>query len=204
MATVDDLISAIRDCGAASDRLLQALLERGPADPSAPVVIVAALLRLCLARCRGDDRRVDDLAGELGVVLGEAWRGTLPTSERRLANVMVDRAWGRVRASRRKGDWLHTVGLDAVPDDELAVSSPEDLIVTQLAVSEFGDQVRRRAVGPGRRANVAQAWGTAVSLVDRVDRSREERNQWVYARTVLRRHVTPDLELLVSKGCERV
>src|SRR3954449_321737 len=72
LATVDQLVHAIRKCDGRSDRTLAALIERGPGDASAAVVILTALLRLGLSRCRGDSDRVDALAGELALVLGEA------------------------------------------------------------------------------------------------------------------------------------
>lgn len=114
--TVEQLISAIRDCDGRSDRLLTALIDRGPGDPAASVVILASLLRLRAARCGGSSERVDALAGELAVVLAEAWSGDLPRQAgRRLANVMSDRAWGRVRTAELKGSWMERLPLDAAP-----------------------------------------------------------------------------------------
>lgn len=197
LSTVDEVISVIRDCGACSDRVLGALVEFGPSDAAASVTILAALLRLRAGRCRGVPERVDALAGELAVVLGEAWRGELPTPPgRRLANVMADRAWGRVRAAERKGLWLNAVPLDAVRVERQSVArSLEDAVVTAVAVEQF-----RTALdggdGAGRRGQVARAWDAAVELSDREDRTGAERNRWQYARRVLRRHVTVDLEVV--------
>ena len=200
LATIEEMISIVRDLGDESDRVLGALVERGPLDQSASVVVLAALLRLGLARCRGNRERVDAFAAELAVVLGEAWAGEMPVSRRRLGSVMVDRAWGRVRAAERKGRWLHPVDLDQVADTIAGhVPSPEDTVVTRVAVEEI-----RRALGSASdddsagTAMVVRAWDTAVRLVDQAERSQRERNQWRYARTVLRQRVSPDLELLAD------
>ena len=45
---------------------------------------------------------------------------------------------------------------------------------------------------------VLRAWDTAAELVDQVSRSQSDRNRWRYARSVLRRRVSPDLELLAD------
>ena len=142
--------------------------------------------------------RVEAFAAELAVVLGEAWAGELPASSRRLGSVMVDRAWGRVRAAERKGRWLQPVELDETVE-RLAggVPSPEETVVTRVTVGEF-----RRSLAAHDDDEVSvmvlRAWDTAAELVDRVDRSQRDRNRWRYARLVLRRRVSPDLELLAD------
>lgn len=194
--TVEQLISAIRDCDGRSDRLLTALVDRGPSDPMASVVVLASLLRLRAGRCGGSSERVDALAGELAVVLAEAWSGELPRQVgRRLANVMSDRAWGRVRTAELKGSWMERLPLDAVPRDLASQDrGPEDIAVAHVAVKQFREAIdRRRDLGP---SCLPRAWDTAVELADAADRSMTQRNQWHYARRVLRRHVSPDLELL--------
>jgi hypothetical protein len=198
MGSIDELISVVRDLGDDSDRVLGALVERGPSDPSASVVILAALLRLGLARCRGDGERVDALAAELAVVLGEAWAGELPVSPRRLGSVMVDRAWGRVRAAERKGRWLHPVELDGAVERIVAdVPSPEESVVTRVTVDEFRGALEAKN-DDEVSAMVLRAWDTVAGLVEVPDRSQRDRNRWRYARFVLRRRVSPDLELLAD------
>ena len=56
------------------------------------------------------------------------------------------------------------------------------------------DEVRRSLAssGAGYRS-VVRAWNTAVGLVDKEDRSADERVQLKYARRVLRRCATPEL-----------
>jgi hypothetical protein len=182
LSTIDELISAVRDLGDESDCVLGALMERGPADPCAPIVILAALLRLGLARCHGDRERVDAFAGELAVVLGEAWAGELSPSHRRLGSVIVDRAWGRVRAAERKGRWLRTVDLDAVTERVAdQVLAPEEGVVTQVTVEAFRRSLMANS-NDGVSAMVLRAWDTATGLVDQVDRSQRDRNRWRYAR----------------------
>jgi hypothetical protein len=198
LSTIDELISVVRDLGDDSDRVLGALVERGPADPCAPVVILAALLRLGLARCHGDRVRVDAFAGELAVVLGEAWAGELPPSPRRLGSVIVDRAWGRVRAAERKGRWLRPLELEvAFERGAEQVPAHEEMVVTRVTVQAF----RRSLVASTddeASAMVLRAWDTATDLLDQADRSQRDRNRWRYARFVLRRRVSPDLELLAD------
>lgn len=194
--TVEQLISAIRDCDGRSDELLTALVERGPADPMASVVVLASLLRLRAGRCGGSSERVDALAGELAVVLAEAWSGELPRQAgRRLANVMSDRAWGRVRTAELKGSWMERLPLDAVAGDCASQDrGPEDIAVAHVAVQQFREAIdRQRNLG---QSCLPRAWDTAVELAEADDRSMTQRNQWHYARRVLRRHVSPDLELL--------
>ena len=194
--TVEQLISAIRDCDVRSDRLLAALVDRGPGDPMASVVVLASLLRLRAGRCGGSSERVDALAGELAVVLAEAWNGELPQQAgRRLANVMTDRAWGRVRTAELKGSWMERLPFDAVPGDCASQDrGPEDIVVAHVAVQQFRQAIeRQRDLGQNC---LPRAWDTAVELADTDDRSMTQRNQWHYARRVLRRHVSPDLELL--------
>lgn len=197
LLTVRDVISAIRDCDARSDRVLTALVEFGPSDTSAPVTILAALLRLRAARCRGVQERVDALAGELALVLAEAWRGELPRpSGRRLANVMADRAWGRVRAAERRGRWLQAVPIDSGGLERLVVSrAPDDAVATAVAVQQFRTTLDRND-DTERVRQVVRAWDAAVELSDRDDRTGAERNRWQYSRRVLRRYVTVDLELV--------
>ena len=192
--TVEQLISAIRDCDGRSDRLLGALVDRGPHDPVASIVVLASLLRLRAGRCGGSSERVDALAGELAVVLAEAWSGELPRQAgRRLANVMSDRAWGRVRTAELKGSWMERLPLDAAPSDCASQDSgPEAIAVAHVAVTQFRQAIDRRR----DQSSLLRAWETAVELADVEDRSMTQRNQWHYARRVLRRQVSPDLELL--------
>ena len=100
---VDEAMSVIRDCGRRSDEVLSALLDRSSADPEAGLVVLAALARLGLGRCHGDRARIDAFLGELVIAVAEARGGLIPPSRRRLAGVIVDRAWGRVRWAEAKG-----------------------------------------------------------------------------------------------------
>lgn len=170
------------------------MIDAGPGDAAASVVVLAGLLRLRAGRCAGAPERVDALAGELAVVLAEAWRGELRMdSSRRLANVMADRAWGRVRAAERKGRWLHTEPIETRRAEKAAVvPGPEDQVATAVTVRALHDRLHE----PEVPAPVARAWDTVVELADRDERSQADRNRWQYARRVLRRHVTADLEVV--------
>jgi hypothetical protein len=197
LSVIEDVIGAIRNCDARSDCVLAALIEFGPSDTAASVTILAALLRLRAARCRGVPERVDALAGELALVLAEAWRRELPRSPgRRLANVMADRAWGRVRAAERKGRWLQAVPMDSGSVERRVISfALDEAVVTAVAVEQFRSALER-SDETGRGRQVVRAWDAAVELAERDDRTGAERNRWQHARRVLRRHVTVDLELV--------
>jgi hypothetical protein len=193
------MIVQIRQAGESSDLIVRRLLARGQTDPFAAALVVASLVRLGLRRCRGDRDRLAALVSELAIVVGEAWAGAIPESDRRLAHVLVDRAWGRVRAIERKGRWVRAVDLDAVADAlPASAPGPEHVVVSRVAFEEF-----RGVLASGRtrgdvvdRGPVLRAWNTVADLMDRPAWSQQERNQWRYARQVLRRRVSPDLELV--------
>jgi hypothetical protein len=67
-------------------------------------------------------------------------------------------------------------------------------VVASVAVGQFESvlEASETEVAP----EVVRAWQTATSLWDRESRTQTERNRWQHARRVLRRHVTPDLELV--------
>lgn len=172
--------------------MLSVLIDRGPEDRLAAELILAALLRLRVGRCRGNQERVDALAGELAVVLAEAWRGELPRPPgRRLANVMADRAWGRVRAAERKGAWQRSEWLNCDVGDGGWCGSFENKLVEALALSDLADRLDDHPEG-----SLGRAWATVVEFSERPPSSGAERNRYQYARRVLRRHVTDDLELV--------
>lgn len=186
------LVARIRKCDEQSDQLLIALIDKGPGDQLAAELVLASLLRLRVGRCRGVQERVDALASELAVVLTEAWRGELVWPPgRRLANVMADRAWGRVRAAERKGAWMNFSGLGCTVGDVACGSSFESAVVEAVALRDLGDRIERGHHGP-----VSRAWATVARYSESPPQSRAERSRYQYARRTLRAHVTDDLELV--------
>ena len=144
--SVDELIAQVRQADELSDLIVRRLLARGPSDPFAAALVVASLVRLGLRRCRGDRDRLDALVSELAIVVGEAWAGAIPESDRRLAHVLVDRAWGRVRAIERKGRWARAVDLDTVADSlPASAPGPEHVVVSRVAFDAVLRNPRRRA-----------------------------------------------------------
>jgi hypothetical protein len=195
LATVGEVISLIRNCDDRSDALMEALIGFGPDDRLASEVVLAALLRLHAGRCSGSTERVDTFACELAIALGEAWRGEVRrTPSRRWVNALGDRAWGRVRTAAVKHRHVEHVSFDpAAATWASAGSGWDDGVVASVAVEQFETVL---AAGEAEVApEVVRAWRTATALWDREGRSQTERNRWQHARRVLRRHVTPDLEL---------
>jgi hypothetical protein len=69
---VDDVVHDVRRLDGQSDEVLRALVTRAQGDEQAASVVVVALLPLALARCRGGRAQVDELIGELAIVIREA------------------------------------------------------------------------------------------------------------------------------------
>jgi hypothetical protein len=188
--SIEGLIEQIRELDDTSDRALRALLQAGRDDEYAVEMVVVALMPLLLSRCVGSSDRVDEMIGELAIVIGEAGRHGLPPSDRRVANVLLDRAWGRVRrAAQRVHEAVATDPLDlgwSVVDRAL---DPAEVAVGRVALEELlrSLESRRRS----HRATV-RAWNLAVGLADLEERSRSDRVRLKYARRVLRRSFVAD------------
>ena len=106
---------------------------------------------------------------------------------------MADRAWGRIRLTERRGRRLRTVPMDSrLAEAVAAVPGPEDEISTSVSVRALD----RRLHDPWVPRPVVRAWETVVELAEQDERTLADRNRWQYARRVLRRHVTADLELV--------
>jgi hypothetical protein len=170
--SVGALISVIRRLDDRSDRVLLALLEGGArGDPLGTAVIVAALVPLVLARCRGDRDRVDEFVGELALVIATVDVEALRRSRRRVGGVLLDR------------DLL-------LVTHEPEGRSAEDEALGHLAFPEADAVVRRVGV---ERPWVVAAWTSALELADVADRDAAEARRWKYVRSVLQQHVAPEL-----------
>jgi hypothetical protein len=188
---LDDLIREIRVLGDRSDEALRALVRAARRDPHAVEATVVALLPLALSRCRGSQDRADELIGELVIVIAEAAQRGLPLSPRRVANVLVDRAWGRVRGPSRRV--RQPVMVDPVELGWRLVDrgpDPADVAISRMMLDALVQAVRAKA---SSQAATARAWNVAVSLADVESRSVSDRVRLKYARRVLRRSLAADL-----------
>jgi hypothetical protein len=190
--SVGALIGVIRRLDNRSDRVLLALLEGGArGDPLCTAVIVAALVPLVLARCRGDRDRVDDYVAELALVIATVDVEALHRSRRRVGGVLLDRAWDEIRRPFRRPSPVAPMDPTLLSVSQLDESrSVEDEALGQLAFPEAEAVVRRVGV---QRPWVAAAWVSALELAERVDRDAVEARRWKYVRVVLQRHVAPEL-----------
>lgn len=188
--SVEELVAAIRRLDQRSDDVLRVLLEADSQQEAASEVILAALVPFVLARCVGRPDRVDEFLAELAIVIGEERQaGILRSTTRRVANQLLDRAWGRVRLPARRVHQpiavdpvrLHRRLLAAEPD-------PAELAVERVDLATVYDQMvaLRRS-----DAAVDRAWRTAVHLIDVHGRTERERQQLNYARRILRQSIDP-------------
>jgi hypothetical protein len=190
--SIGALIGVIRRLDDRSDRALLALLEGGArGDPLGTAVIVAALVPLVLARCRGDRERVDEFVGELALVIAIIDVEALYRSRRRVGGVLLDRAWDEVRRPFRRPSPV----VPMAPDLLLVAHEPEgrsaeDEALGHLAFPEAAATVRRVGV---ERPWVVAAWTSALELADVADRDAVEARRWKYVRSVLQQHVAPEL-----------
>jgi hypothetical protein len=190
-ASVDDLIHEIRALGDGSDLALRALLQSAHRDAHAVEVVIVALVPLALSRCRHSRDRVDELIGELAIVIAEAAREGLPPSRRRVANLLLDRAWGQVRKPARRV--REPVMMDAVDLGWRLVDrspDPADVAVDRVMLDDVVRALQARA---SSCASVVRAWNVAVSLAEVEERSSSDRIRLKYARQVLRRSLAADL-----------
>ncbi len=188
LASVDDVVTSIRVLDPQSDDVLRALLEVREQPQTAGEVILAALVPFVLARCVGRPDRVDEFVAELAIVIGEEREAAvLRSATRRVANQLLDRAWGRVRLPARRVHQpiavdptrLHRRVLGSEPD-------PADLAIARLELAAASDLLERC-----RRSDAAvdRAWKTALQLIDVDGRTERERQQLNYARRILRQSI---------------
>jgi hypothetical protein len=189
--SVCDLIDGIRGLGAESDATVRSLVDLSAADDRAVETLIVALLPLALGRCGGSRDRVDELIGELAIVIAEAAVSGLLPSRRRLANVLLDRAWAQVRLpARRVREPVITDPVDFEWRLEDPRPDPADVAVGRVALDGL---VRSMASAEAWQATTVRAWNTAVALAGLEQRTYAERIRLKYARKVLRRVVPPEL-----------
>lgn len=95
-------VEVIKNLDRRSDEIVRALITLGRDDPVVVTVIVVALLLLLLARCAHDRDRVDELVGELAIVISEFDSRDFSRWPAKAASRLLDRAWGRVRVPARR------------------------------------------------------------------------------------------------------
>jgi hypothetical protein len=187
LSSIDELIDRVRQLDADSDVLLASLLRLVRDDRRAVAVVVVALMPLALGRCGRSavNGRADDLVAELALVVAEASKCGLHGSTRRVANVLLDRAWAELRRPARR----ITEPTAADPSDlaRLVVDAQPDPADLALARVQLDGLLHTLATAGPAQAKTIRAWNTAVALADRDERSEAERYQLKYARKVLRR-----------------
>ncbi|MCU1390663.1 MAG: hypothetical protein JWL72_4001 [Ilumatobacteraceae bacterium] len=189
--SLQDVIAAVRRLNDDSDPVVRALLSVGRDDSVASAVLTVGLIPLTICRCRGRRALVDELVGELALVIGEIRERGVPATDRRLASLLVDRAWDRVRSRGRRSSRVIPVDPAEVqfPDDT-SWGDPARVAVNRVVLEAVRADLVRSA---SERRPVIDAWNSAVVLSDRPSRTASERDRWKYVRRQLRRQFPPDL-----------
>jgi hypothetical protein len=142
-----------------------------------------------MARCAKGRVQVDELVGELAIVIGDASADGL--ADARVATRLVDRAWARFRRCEQRSRRSYPcdpVGLTwSLADDG---PDPAEWAATRVDLERAIRWLS--APGPTYRS-ASRAWNTAVSLSAGVERSPSARRRLKYARRQLRRSPVADL-----------
>jgi hypothetical protein len=182
--TVDHVVASVRILDHRSDELLGALVRRARSDERAGAVAVVALLPLVLARCSKGREEVDELIGELAIVIAETAEGRSPPLDCQAANHLLDRAWARLqRRTRRTGPLVcdpQALGR-RLADHGV---DPADLAADRV---DLDRAIRWLSSGESVHGATVRAWSTVVALTGVEERSPAARSRLKYARRVLRR-----------------
>ena len=191
LESLQGVIAAVRRLNDDSDAVVGALLSIGRGDAVASAVLMAGLIPFSICRCGGRRALVDELVGELALVIGEIEERGVPTTDRRLASLLVDRSWDRVRSRNRRS--TRVIPVDPVEvqfADDTSWGDPARVAVNRVAL----ETVRADLVRTGSlRRPVIDAWNSAMELADRPSLTGSERDRWKYVRRQLRRQFPSDL-----------
>ena len=189
-ASAAAMASTVRAIGRDSDAVVDALLAVTERRELADCIIVAATVGLVRARCKRGPIPPEDLLAEVAISVAEYRRDGAPSTERHLINVMLDRAWDRVRAPYQRSQGMTVVVSDHVERLAFEDCDVERLALNRVAVAEFRRRLRADlASSPA----AVRAWNSAVELVDVPRKSRVQLDRWKYARSQLRRHGSSDM-----------
>lgn len=151
-----DVVEAIKNLDGRSDEIVTALITRGRDDPVVVTVIVVALLPLLLARCAHDRNRVDELVGELAIVISEFDSRCFSRWPAKAATRLLDRAWGRIRVPARRIQRLEPFDSLELCNHLIDVQAdPERVVVNRVALHTVRDNLA--ASGRGYQS-VVRAW----------------------------------------------
>ncbi|WP_040493596.1 hypothetical protein [Ilumatobacter nonamiensis] len=187
-----DWVRVIRRVDERSDEAIRQLLERH--DESALEVVLVALIPMLRHRCRNDRTQADEALGELSIVLAEFSRSGVPATGRRLANLIVDKAWDAHRCTMRRE---RRAAFPVDPRrtylfDEHSIDPGHRQVLDRAALHDFRDQlVKSHRSHPKASA----AWNEALDLALMERRTSVQRNRWKYVRQQLRKLAPPELSV---------
>lgn len=188
---IRDVVLDVREIGATSDSTIRALMAEEMVEDEVVVeIIVTAAHPMLHRRCAGNPVLVvDDLTTELALAVSAMLREGLPDTSRHLLNVLLDRAWGQFRKPfRRLG--VGTIAPDQLDNVLVSVGRHPEDVLDRVVLEELRDQI---ASLPADREAIVRSWNSAVELGTKDERDRLERYRLKYARSQLRRFVSPDL-----------
>jgi hypothetical protein len=189
-ASASAMAATARAIGIESDEVVDALLSVGDHTELADCIIVASMVGLVRSRCRRGPIPPEDLLAEVAISVAETRRDGVPATDRHLINVMLDRAWDRIRAPHQRSRGATVVASDLVERLAVEDGDAERMVLNRVAVAQFRDQLRAdEECSPA----AVRAWNSAVELIDIPRKSRVQLDRWKYARQQLRRHGSPDL-----------
>ena len=189
-ASASAMAAAARAIGVDSDQVVDALLSVSEHRELADCIIVASMVGLVRSRCGRGPIPPEDLLAEVAISVAETRRDGVPATDRHLINVMLDRAWDRVRAPHQRSRGANVVASDLVERLAVEDGDAERMVLNRVALAHFRDQLRAdEECSPA----AVRAWNSAVELIDVPRKSRVQLDRWKYARQQLRRHGSPDL-----------
>jgi hypothetical protein len=184
-------VAAVRSLDSQSDDVLVALARWAPADERAVAMAIVGLLPLLLARCGRSRLPVDDLIGELAIVIGDVAMGRSRPVDRQVANRLLDRASARLHRSTLRSTRRLVLCDPLLLGRRLTERDPDPADVVAERV-DLARAVRWVSSADARRPTV-RAWNAAVALSGVEVRTPSVRRRLKYARRMLRRSRVAEL-----------